>query len=542
MKHRKPNELHLRSHDLDHDHWDRRGFLRTLGMAGAGAISFGNSTLSVVESPLLSHAISDAYSDRILVLIRLKGGNDGLNTIVPLYDFDLYANKRPKIHIPENKLYKLNDNFGIPNFMNSVVPMWNEGAMKVIHGVGYENQNLSHFKSSEIWATTTPDTEITSGWMGRYYEGKYMDYMNNPPEKPLAIQIGGGGNLIFDGDLTTYSFSVSSPERLKRVAENGTLYENIDNANNLHGQQVSFLREASNTTFRYASVINEAYENSKAFDSYTNDNFDLQLNLVSRFIKGGLGTKVYMVSLGGFDTHANQPERHEALMTRLTRAIQTFYKDLGDYGMAEKVLSMTFSEFGRRVAENGSSGTDHGSAAPIMLFGPALKGNGFIGQHPDLRALNKKGNMANSNDFRAVYASVLTNWLCADAVDVSNAISGPNPELLGLGLGCDEFSFSCDPILPLHMTDDPLLPLHAAVNADQGVILYLTINESADVEVNVFDVLGRKVGNTISSRLNSGKHNLSLIDAASQSFPSGQYFYKITTNGDKTYSKSFLVK
>ena len=130
MKHKPLNELHLKSHDREHDHWDRRGFLRTLGMAGAGAISFGNSALSVVESPYLTHALSDAYSDRILVLIRLKGGNDGLNTIVPLYNFDLYANKRPQIHIPENNIFKLNDDFGIPNFMNSVAPMWQEGAMR----------------------------------------------------------------------------------------------------------------------------------------------------------------------------------------------------------------------------------------------------------------------------------------------------------------------------------------------------------------------------------------------------------------------------
>ena len=185
-------------------------------------------------------------------------------------------------------------------------------------------------------ATTTPDSEIGSGWMGRYYEGKYWDYMSNPPEKPLAIQIGGGGNMIFDGDITTYSFSVSSPQRLKRVAENGTLFDNQNISTNRHGQQVSFLREVSNTTFRYASVINQAYEKSRAFDSYANDNFDLQMSLVSRFIKGDLGTKVYMVSLGGFDTHANQPVRHESLMSRLSRAIQTFYKDLSDYGVAEK--------------------------------------------------------------------------------------------------------------------------------------------------------------------------------------------------------------
>lgn len=535
MKHKKPNELHLESHDREHAHWDRRGFLRTLGIAGAGAISFGSSTLSVVDTPHLNRMLNDAYSDRILVLIRLKGGNDGLNTIVPLYDFDFYANQRPKIYIPENNLFKLNDNFGIPNFMNSIAPMWKEGAMKVIHGVGYENQNLSHFKSSEIWATTTPSNAINSGWLGRYYEGQYTDYLNNPPEKPLAIQIGNGGDMIFDGDLTSYAFSVSSPERLKKVAENGTLFDNQNSENSLHGSQVSFLREASNTTFRYASVIHDAYEKSKAYESYSNGSFDLQMSLVSRFIKGGLGTKIYMVTLNGFDTHANQPNRHEDLLKKLTGAIRSFYLDLAEFGLADKVLSMTFSEFGRRVAENGSSGTDHGSAAPVMLFGPALNGNGFVGQHPNLRALNQQGNMIESTDFRAVYASVLTDWLCADPTDVSNAIVGPNLNLLGLGLGCNG-------IENLPTTNDPLLPLHAAVNDDQGVSLYLSINEYANVEINIFDVLGRKIGKTINTRIESGQHNFRLLSQQEMHLPPGQYFYKIKVNGTHNYSKSFLVK
>jgi uncharacterized protein (DUF1501 family) len=185
------------------------------------------------------------------------------------------------------------------------------------------------------------------------------------------------------------------------VAENGTLYDNHNHGQTLHGSQVSFLRETSNTTFRYASVINDAYNSSKDFDGYLKNNFGLQLSLVSRFIKGGLGTKVYMVTLGGFDTHANQPNRHESLMRTLTQSIDAFYEDLKSFGVADKVLSMTFSEFGRRVAENGSTGTDHGSAAPIMLFGPALNGNGFVGTHPNLSALDKQGNMANTTDFRA---------------------------------------------------------------------------------------------------------------------------------------------
>jgi hypothetical protein len=202
--------------------------------------------------------------------------------------------------------------------------------------------------------------------------------------------------------------------------------------------------------------------------------------------------------------------------------------------MAEKVLSMTFSEFGRRVAENGSSGTDHGSAAPIMLFGPALNDNGFIGKHPSLSDLNKQGNMTHTTDFRSVYASVLTDWLCVETNDVNNSLLDYDFDLLGFGLGCNGTE-------NLIMTDDPLLPLHAAVNDDQGTSLYLSINENAKVEVNVFDVLGRKVGTTISNHLDSGQHNFSLFNKQNRLAP-GQYFYKIKVNGDKTYSKSFLVK
>ena len=534
MERDKLNEMNSKAHDREHAHWDRRGFLKTLGIAGAGAISFGSSTLSVVDSHFLTNALSEADSDRILVLIRLKGGNDGLNSIVPLYDFDLYANKRPKIHIPQNNLIKLNDDFGVPDFMGNLDPLWKEGAMKVIHGVGYENQNLSHFKSSEIWATTSKDSYVNIGWLGRYYEEKYMDYMTNPPEKPLAVQIGSGGDLIFNGDLTSYAFSVSSPQRLKKVAENGTLFDTQISSDNLHGDQVAFLREASNTTFRYASIINDAYDTSNDYDAYQDNSFDLQMSLVSRFIKGGLGTKVYMVTLGGFDTHANQPTRHEILMRRLSDAIKTFYDDLDEFGIADKVLSMTFSEFGRRVAENGSSGTDHGSAAPIMLFGPALRGSGFIGKHPDLRDLNSKGNMANSVDFRSVYATILSDWLCADPSYVNNAVIGSEYNLLGLGLGCGG-------VENLELTDDPLLQLHAAVNDDQGASLYLSINEPSNVEVAIFDILGRKVGTAFSNQLNSGSHSLPLRTSAQARLSPGQYFYKIRVNNDKTYSRSFLV-
>lgn len=523
------------NHDEEHAQWDRRGFLKTLGVAGGGIISFGSSSLSVVNSNLLNIALNDAKSDRILVLIRLKGGNDGLNTIVPIYDFDIYANKRPNIYIPENKLIKLNDDFGIPGYMSSLEGLWKGGGMKVVHGVGYDDQNLSHFKSSEIWATTTKDSNMTSGWLGRYYEDKYNDYLVNPPKKPLAIQVGSGGDIIFDGDLTTYSFSVSSPQRLKKVAENGTLFDTTNPIDNTHGDQVAFLREASNTTFRYASVINNAYDNSNESDLYQDNNFDLQLSLVSRFIKGNLGTKVYMVTLGGFDTHANQPDRHEVLMARLSNALKAFYDDLKDFGIDNKVLSMTFSEFGRRVAENGSSGTDHGSAAPVMFFGPSLNGSSFVGDHPNLNLLDSRGNMQHTTDFKSVYASVLSEWLCADVNLVSQAILGSGYDLVELGFGCK-------PINNFETTGDSILSSHAAINNGQNINLYINLNESVQIEVLIFDILGRKVGATFKNQLSSGIHNIPLRQDEYSSLSSGHYFYKIRINQNRDFSRAFMVK
>ena len=523
------------SHDEEHAKWNRRGFIKTLGIAGGSMITFGNSSLSVVDSNFLNSALRNSDTDRVLVLIRLKGGNDGLNTIVPLYDFDTYANNRPNIYIPENKLIKLNNDFATPDYMSPIEDLWQNGSMKVIHGVGYEEQNLSHFKSSEIWATTTKDTDVTSGWLGRYYEEKYFDYLNNPPDKPLAIQVGSGGDMIFDGDLTTYAFSVSSPQRLKKVAENGTLFDTANPINSTHGDQVAFLREASNTTFRYASVINDAYNKSNQFDSYEDNNFDLQLSLVSRFIKGDLGTKVYMVTLGGFDTHANQPDRHENLMKTLTNAINVFYNDLDNHGIADKVLSMTFSEFGRRVAENGSDGTDHGSAAPIMLFGPALNGSSFIGSHPDLNVLDSRGNMKSTVDFKSVYATILKDWLCVDDNYVNQAIIGSEFDFLGLGLGCNG-------IQNLELTNDPILTMHAAVIDEDEVNLYLNLNEPVRLEVFIFDILGRKVGSVYNDQFSTGNHRFPLLPDMYSRLPRGQYFYKIRVNGDRIFSRSFIVR
>ena len=210
-------------HDQEHANWNRRSFIQALGLAGAGSMMLGQAAISATKPSPLSVALSQVENDNILVIIRLKGGNDGLNTIVPVYDYATYANLRPTIRHQQNNLLNLNADFAIPTYMNSFESMWGDGQMKVVHGVGYPQQNLSHFRSSEIWGSAEAVNFEPTGWWGRYFEDLYPDYLINPPETPPAIQIGSIGNLIFEGENSNYAFSVANPAQLASVAESGSL-------------------------------------------------------------------------------------------------------------------------------------------------------------------------------------------------------------------------------------------------------------------------------------------------------------------------------
>ena len=322
-------------------------------------------------------------------------------------------------------------------------------------------------------------------------------------------------------------------ERLKKVAENGTLFDIKNLPDCTHGDQIEFLRRISNATFNYASVIHKAYNESEDFNKYDAENdLDTQLSLVSRLIKGGLGSKIYMVSLGGFDTHGSQPEKHQKLLTTLSNSVKVFYDDLRYYGLDKKVLSLTFSEFGRRVAENGSQGTDHGTAAPVMLFGSALKGNGFVGDHPSLRDLNKRGNLKYTLDFRSIYTTILTDWLCGDKNFINKAMLGNEYSLLGLGINCDDEIINYD----------DLITYHAAVYGSNKVELNLRINFDHHIKIYIYDILGRNHGLIYDNILRRGTHTFPLSINSKRKLSSGQYFYNIKVLGGKDLNKSFVVR
>ena len=551
------------AHDQEHKLWSRRSFLQALGIAGSGSLMLGSNVLTASAPSPLTAAIASAEGDGILILIRLSGGNDGLSTVIPIEQYDTYANARPNIYIPESKILKLTDDFGIPSYMQALEGLWGEGQFKAVHGVGYENQSLSHFTGSDIYAntdlTTTGFSGLDTGWMGRYFENLYPDYLINPPAAPAAIQIGNFGNLVFQGEETNYAFVTSNIDQLEEIAESGVQYS-LDPqlfGDCMYSDQLRFLRGVANTTYEYSGLIHEAYERGQNQVEYQDNNFARQLALLARLIKGNLGTRVYMISMGGFDTHGNQPLVHERLMTNLSVAVQNFYEDLTFTQQDDKVLSMTFSEFGRRIFENGSNGTDHGKAAPTLFFGSGLNGSAFVGEHPSLEDPNSRGNLEYTMDFRDLYATVLAEWLCVPIPLVEQHLLGHPYNPVNLGFNCSgvdfpDIAYNDEPFTPPTSPGDtpdnePPTPelLDGIVHkpfypTDSTPHIHVELPFTAHVDITLFNILGQRVATLYNEMMFEGSLDLNVQDRVPGHLATGKYIYRIEVQ-DRRLAKSIMV-
>jgi len=520
-------------HDQEHKKWNRRSFLQALGLVGGGTMMLGGTPISASKASPLAIALSQAETDRVLVLIRLKGGNDGLNTIVPLDQFDAYEALRPTIKHHINDLYSLSTNVGMPNYMTDLQSVWGNGAMKVVHGVGYQDASLSHFSGSDIWASTDVTNNTETGWLGRYFEGLYPDYLVNPPAVPAAIQIGSIGNLIFDGSNSNYAFSVANPAQLESIAQDGTLYNMTNLPGCTYGSQLQFMRGTTNTTFNYAQTINSAYNSSVNSVNYIDSGLGRQLANVARMIKGNLGTKVYMVTLGGFDTHANQTVRQQEKLTNLSNSVKLFFDDLAASGHDQDVLAMTISEFGRRPDENGSQGTDHGAASPLLLFGPGLQNNGFVGNHPSLTTLDPNGNLVYNVDFREIYATVMQEWLCINPTVVNQALLGQNFNTVDLGFNCASLS-----VEDFNLANGFS---HYVLMDNNDTIIKIKNPSTQHIDVKLYDIMGKEVTTLKNEMLFPGEHSIDVKKEAGTRLSTGQYIYRISA-GKQHYSKSIIIR
>jgi len=377
-----------------------------------------------------------ASNDHILVLIQLSGGNDGLNMVVPIDMYANYYNARTNVAIPQSKVLRLDgtDKSGLHPAMTDMQNMYNQGKLSVIQSVGYENQNFSHFRSTDIWMTgddtASRKSRVKTGWMGRYIENEYPGYPdaypNNDMPDPLAIEINNMPTVTEQGPLISMGLAISDPLDIYSFNNPFSDYA-LDRVS--ANKELHYLRTISEKTKTYSAIIKAAYLGANNKASYPDNNLAHQLQIVARLIKGGLKTRVYSVKIGGFDTHKKQVNasdtttgNHAKLMKELSSSVAAFQKDLELMEIDDRVLGMTFSEFGRRIKSNASMGTDHGAAAPLLLFGKHVK-KGILGTNPEIPAeIETNTNIPFQYDFRSVYASVMERWFCVEQSTINDLL------------------------------------------------------------------------------------------------------------------------
>ena len=381
---------------------------------------------ALVQSLLSTTALA---SDRVLVIVYLNGGNDGLNMVIPRDQYSLYNGLRSNIAIPEGAILGLDGNSatGLHPAMTGMRDLYNNGKLSIVHSVSYPNPDQSHYRATDIWMTAVDANQTSnSGWAGRYLENQFpgypAGYPNTQMEDPLAIQIGYLTSTALLGSQQSMGIALSDPNSFYQLVGSGNGISPGDLPCCDAGDLVAFIRKQQALSVGYAAEIKKAADAGQNLATYPDttaqNSLADQLKIVARLIHGGLKTKIYFVSLGGFDTHSGQVDTdvtqgaHAALLGKLSTAVATFQQDLKLQGTEDKVVGMTFSEFGRRANSNNSKGTDHGVAAPMFVFGNSLK-HRTIGQNPDLA--NLTGQYGNKDigmqiDFRRVYSDVLNDW------------------------------------------------------------------------------------------------------------------------------------
>jgi uncharacterized protein (DUF1501 family) len=394
----------------------RRDFLK-VGLSSLPIISMAGSVPAFLSHFAFAGAATQPglSNDNILVVVQLSGGNDGLNCVVPYTD-DAYYKARPVIGIKDS-LVKLNDKLALNPGMSAFKQLYEDGTLAVINGCGYPQPNRSHFRSMEIWQTASPDGHEGCGWLGHY-----IDHMMRGTDNPLkAVNIGSELPRALVADSAPVPSIGSIEDFSVRVngygADAKTEQKIITDLNRVRDDSpaLQFLTRQATNAIVSSSDIRRIAGNYKPDAQYP-PGLGYELRLIAQLINGNFGTKLFYCEAGGFDTHSNQPGTQEQALSSVATSIAAFHKDLKAKGLNDKVTVMCFSEFGRRVRQNDSNGTDHGAAGPMFVSGGKVKG-GFHGEYPSLTQLDD-GDLKYTTDFRRVYATLLDKWLNADSTVV----------------------------------------------------------------------------------------------------------------------------
>ena len=397
----------------------RRNFIKNSAVASASLML--PSFIKAINQPLGAPLNLSGTNGKRLVVIQLSGGNDGLNTIIP-YRNDIYYRNRPTIGIQRKDALRLTDDLGFNPVLAPLKNLFDDGLVSIINSVGYPNPNRSHFRSMDIWQSGSgSDQYWQSGWLGRYLDNNCTDCSPH-----YSLEIDDSLGLALKGKEQK-GFAMNNPALLNKSVKGAFLNKLANDHSHDHEENVAYLYKTLADTQSSAKYL---FQQSKTFQSktrYPDSKFGKKLKMISELITADTDTMIYYVSLGGFDTHAFQNNKQDKLLEQYADAVAAFVKDLKSNQLLDDTLIMTFSEFGRRVKQNGSNGTDHGTANNVFLMGGSLKKQGFYNSAPDLLDLDN-GDLKYEIDFRQIYATILDKWLGTD----HRRILGDEFKLLGM--------------------------------------------------------------------------------------------------------------
>lgn len=487
----------------------RREFVKNMAIASAGVPILFKSGIQLQSLGKEMFKAADMADDRVLVIIRLNGGNDGLSTVFPR---DQYANlviQRNNVLVPETSILPLTTEVGLHPVMTGMQNMYTSGQLGIIQNVGYMEQNRSHFRSMDIWSSGLIDSPATTGWLGRNFDNHFPNYPDAYPDAqnpdPFAISMGYEVSATCQGLMANFSHCVSNPAEVYNLTastspSDGTYY----------GSHIEYLSTLINQANAYGAQINTAANagnsNANLYD-IANNPLAEQLHYVANMIHGGLQTKVYILNINGFDTHDSQvlstdPSlgTHADLIGRLSSAINSFQNDLNALGISQRVAGMTFSEFGRQIASNASFGTDHGDAAPLFLFGTCLDFQ-IMGPNPVIgdTIISQEG-VPMQIDFRDVYASILKDWFGVSTTNIQSLFEHSvtfYPLLGACNVGLEEEQLANDQAI--------IYPNPASADA---TVRFAALNEW--VRIEVYDMNNRKVADVYDGNLNQGRHDIKM--------------------------------
>ena len=483
----------------------RRKFLKNVSLASVSApFVLNDIKLQGIAKRLFD--VPKSAEDRVLVIIRLNGGNDGLNTVIPLDQFNHLAVQRPNILLDETAILPLTLEVGLHPVMTGMKSLYNSGKLGIIQNVGYPEQNRSHFRSMDIWSTGMLNPNETRGWLGRHFDANYPNYPDDYPNvtypDPFAISMGYEVSSTCQGLMANFSHAVSDPFATVNLISSSQI-----NDGTYFGDHMAYLSTLIEQTNEYGDQINLAANAGNTLSNLYDPNnpIAVQLRYVAQMISGGLKSKVYILNINGFDTHDGQvnPTNHATgahadLLKTLSDAVYAFQDDLQLLNLEHRVAGMTFSEFGRQIASNASDGTDHGDAAPLFLFGACVS-TGIMGPNPTItNQIVSQAGIPMQIDFRDVYASILKDWFQVPTTEIQTLFEHTvtyYPVLNSCNVGIKE-------------NEDAQTLLLYPNPATTSTTLRLPLDVAERVTIRIMDMNGREVQAVYEGELTPGVHTI----------------------------------